>query len=444
MPHLDWIPSAYRTLAVTPTAGQPTSVLIAGAGIAGMLAAVELARTGFAVTLVEARDRLGGRISSVSLPGSPGTAEAGAEFVHGHLPVTLSLLDEAGIRYSPFRPRFYTIRKGRFDEQHHDHDHWDELLEKLASLPHDLTLTEFLTRHFDGAEYTELRQAAIGFASGYDSADADRVSAFALRDEWMNEDEEQFRMEGGYESLVGYLRTAAEALGVTTLLRHRIDRVTWESGKITVLIGNGTKLTARAALFTLPVPMMEQLEFVPPLPEVSDAYHRIGFGQVIKFLLRFSQAFWEEKTRDTADAFFLSDEKIPTWWTAGPGDRRLLTGWLAGPKCAEYTNFSEEALLTTALESLSGIFNLPTDRLRQLLEGSSMVNWTHDPYTKGSYAYATPETAQARNLLLNGWAGTLFFAGEALYEGPAMGTVEAALCSAKYAVTQMTTALNRP
>jgi monoamine oxidase len=59
------------------------------------------------------------------------------------------------------------------------------------------------------------------------------------------------------------------------------------------------------------------------------------------------------------------------------------------------------------------------------------VNWVSDPYSYGAYAYTTVETVEARRVMLTPIADTLYFAGEAFYEGTAMGTVEAALVSGK-------------
>ena len=82
-------------------------------------------------------------------------------------------------------------------------------------------------------------------------------------------------------------------------------------------------------------------------------------------------------------------------------------------------------------ESLAEIFNLPPDRITRDLMTSQAINWGNDPFTRGAYSYATPKTRQAQAALrkLNG--GTIFFSGEALYDGWDMGTVEAALATGK-------------
>jgi hypothetical protein len=83
------------------------------------------------------------------------------------------------------------------------------------------------------------------------------------------------------------------------------------------------------------------------------------------------------------------------------------------------------------LASLAEIFGLPLDRIRAALVASRAINWGNDPFARGAYSYATPKTRAAQSALRKSSAGAIFFSGEALYEGPDMGTVEAALASGR-------------
>ena len=79
--------------------------------------------------------------------------------------------------------------------------------------------------------------------------------------------------------------------------------------------------------------------------------------------------------------------------------------------------------------SLGEIFALPPDRIRKDLVASRAINWGNDPFARGAYSYATPKTRAAQSALSKPDGGAILFAGEALYAGPDMGTVEAALAS---------------
>src|SRR6202035_3822496 len=136
--------------------------------------------------------------------------------------------------------------------------------------------------------------------------------------------------------------------------------------------------------------------------------------------------------RDLADlSFLLSNAAIPTWWTQYPDGYPVLTGWLAGPKADRVSSLTTAELVEMGLASLAEIFDLPVDRIRKDLVASRAINWGNDPFARGAYSYATPETRKAQSVLKKLDGGAIFFSGEALYAGPDMGTVEAALASGR-------------
>ena len=164
----------------------------------------------------------------------------------------------------------------------------------------------------------------------------------------------------------------------------------------------------------------------------------MGFGAIIKILLQFDQLFWEDKYTTNLigeDAkemgFVLSDQPIPTWWTQAPQHVPVLTGWLGGPAAMDKKDLAERDLLELSLASVAAIFDREVQWLKDKLVTYSIQNWTNEPYTRGSYAYDTVTSAAARKLLGKPVDNTIFFAGEYLYDGTAMGTVEAALSSGK-------------
>jgi monoamine oxidase len=112
----------------------------------------------------------------------------------------------------------------------------------------------------------------------------------------------------------------------------------------------------------------------------------------------------------------------------------LLTGWAGGPQAWQLENKDDNAILEIALQSLSNVFKRTVEDLKELLTASLVGNWRHDPYSKGAYSYSMVESAKALKLFNTPIQDTIFFAGEAFYNGPSPGTVEAALVSAKNAV----------
>ena len=119
---------------------------------------------------------------------------------------------------------------------------------------------------------------------------------------------------------------------------------------------------------------------------------------------------------------------FPTFWTALPVRTPLLVAWAAGPKADRVAALSAAELVEIGLASLAEIFDLPVDRIRTNLVASQAINWGNDRFARGAYSYATPKTREAQ-VVLSRPDGVVFFSGEALYAGPDMGTVEAALAS---------------
>ena len=127
--------------------------------------------------------------------------------------------------------------------------------------------------------------------------------------------------------------------------------------------------------------------------------------------------------------WLFSEATIPTWWTQVPDDAALITGWLAGPKAEAWKFADNSKILNEAVASLSVFFGMSKDVLSELLVYSHVLNWLADPFSLGAYSYATPETLGAQKQLGMPVENTIFFAGEALYDGPELGTVEGALAN---------------
>jgi monoamine oxidase len=421
-----------------------TDVIIIGAGAAGLMAAYTLVKAGRKVTVLEARNRIGGRIHTTNNEPFTNPTELGAEFIHGNLPVTLRVIKEANLELLPVDFEMWHYSNGSFEQSDEFVEHWEQFLECVNKLEHDMPLYDFLQQNFSGDEYIKMLTQIENYVSGYDTADIRDASVFALRNEWNHEDEDaQQRIKGGYSVMIDYLAKVCTDNGSEILLNSPVTKIVREQNRVRVFTSNGKQYEADKIIIALPLGVLQAhnentgaIQFTPSLPEHSEAFKSIGFGAVIKIVLEFDEAFWEgESITQLAGeslstmGFLFTEEIIPTFWTQAPLHSKLFTGWLGGLPALEMKHFTDDHIMTLVLESLSNVFKISPGALKDKLVGFNVANWTADPFTRGSYAYDMVGSAEAKKIIVQPVNQTIYFAGEYLYDGPAIGTVEAALTS---------------
>lgn len=403
------------------------SVIIIGAGAAGLMAANELADD-FHVLVLEAQHRIGGRIRTIG-----NRLEAGPEFIHGKLPLTFGLAKKAGATIEEIDGNRYRVKNCRWREQDEMIEGWDLVLERMAQLEEDLTLDAFLETHFADSKYETLRHDIRSYATGFDLADTVKASAKSLYREWAGESEDMYRIKEGYSSIIRYLEKECLEKNVTILTNKTIRQINWKENTVTLTTDAEKQFDADKLIVTVPAGVMQNratnhsIQFIPALDEYDHAWQKIGYGTVLKILLQFKSAFWRAKEKDTG--FIISDEAVPTWWTQLPSKEPILTGWIGGTSALQWDLVDDQKVIELAVTSLSNIFAIKPSAVVDQLEQHFIFRWHADPAALGAYSYETPYSTEARQLLNTPVMNTLFFAGEALYEGAHPGTVEAALQS---------------
>src|SRR5881275_3296671 len=136
-----------------------THFVVVGAGAAGLMTARELARAGKRVTVLEARDRCGGRIYPLQAEEFGYPAEGGPEFVHGAAPVTRGLMREAGLSLLPRAGTRWSTRMGALSPDETPLPHAVRFYQALRAVKGDLPVAEFLETNFAEPQYDRLRRA---------------------------------------------------------------------------------------------------------------------------------------------------------------------------------------------------------------------------------------------------------------------------------------------
>ena len=398
---------------------RPHSVIVIGAGAAGLMAARLLSLAGVKVTIIEARNRIGGRIWPLdnAVFGCP--AEGGGEFIHGTAKTTRSLLREAGLTYeSAVEGLAWRHESGRLTAIK-ESESYAELQGKLHRLKQDMPIAAFFDRYFPEARYARLKGSVFRSVEGYEAADPNRLSTFYLRSAWLGDDSHSWelgRVKEGYGALLDFLYKEAAAHGAALNLDCAVTSVAAQGSSVVVQCRNELLFTGDEVVITVPLPVLPTISFVPAIPAVLSAVQGIGFGGALKLLYRFRERWWLD--RQPAElrqmGFLYSEESIPVWWSAFPSDNPLLTGWIAGPPALKLSELTEEDLILRGFQSLGHIFGKPMDFVKQQCVLAKAFNWPADPFSRGAYSYPTPDSEQASAILRAPVLHKLYFAGEAL------------------------------
>ena len=439
------------------------SVIIIGAGAAGLAAARDLSRAGCEVVVIEARDRIGGRVFTLTGRTAAAPIELGAEFVHGKPPELGKIAQAANLKVSGVNERHWYFDHGKISRSHDFWKHIERLMNRMKSTSSDQSLREFLNGLPNDDETLRAKAMVSRYVEGFHAANVESIGVHGLiaaNDAAETIDgNTAFRFERGYNSLMQALRGEAESYGAIFHLNTAVEEISWAAKTSTVICkpagvtGSGARIdySAAAIIITVPLKILQQtpgdggIRFVPDLPLAKQvAIQRLAMGNVLKINLIFRERFWEDaKVWDEkgervsfhdAGFFHCPDAPLPTWWTQLPLRAPLLVGWAGGPRADRLRSAGN--LVDQAIASLAQVFNLSANEISEQLIESYFHDWTDDPFTRGAYSYVPVNGLEAQQALSQPVEDRLFFAGEATALGH-IGTVHGAMQSGQRAAAEI-------
>ena len=426
-------------------------VVILGAGMAGLAAARSLGERGLRVCVLEAQQRVGGRILSVAVEGG-GWVELGAEFVHGRPPELWALIEEAGVE--TVERDGSMLREGWGGGLEDDDPEDDAMFAPLKALEdfegEDIAFWDWL-KNSDVPKPE--RAALLGYVEGFNAADARRISVKALGIQQKAEDatggDRAWHIVQGYARLPEFLAGRVREQGGEIRLGSEVRGVRWAAGEVCAETSLGD-VSASHCIVALPLGVVQRVNhehgiWMEPEPAAVDQSRRLAMGTAERFTLVFRETWWtqshrlEQQKLQSMSFLFTPKRMPPVWWSAVPEPETLptLTGWVGGPQAKALRGKGAEELGEAACAALAEIFELDPDVIRGALVAVHRHDWAGDPWSHGAYSYVPAGAAGASAAMAAPEAATMYFAGEHTDVTGHWGTVHAALRSGLRAAEQI-------
>ena len=241
---------------------QTYDVIIIGAGAAGLTAAGQLSQQRRRVLVLEARDRIGGRIFTARDPRLPTPVELGSEFIHGTPEELWSIIRRAQLRVVDVAGEHW--QRNRSGELSKVEDVWgdiEKVLGKIDATRRDQTFSEFLKTKASNTP-ARVRKLVTSYVEGFNAADADRIGtrgmAAASKAESEDHGDRLFRWVDGYDQVVEQMHADLDPGHCDLKLRSPVSKIEWKKRSVRVHVGRSV-FHARSCIVTIPLGVLQQM-----------------------------------------------------------------------------------------------------------------------------------------------------------------------------------------
>jgi monoamine oxidase len=427
---------------LTAAAGR---VVIIGAGFSGLAAAYELSRAGYEVTVVEARNRVGGRVISFPdlVPGK--IVEGGAELIGSNHPAWIAYAKQFKLEFLDVGEEdleFPIVLGGKRLTSEQSEQLWEEMEKAFNTIVTDAAKVD-AEEPWTAANAQALDKRTL--ADWIEKLDASPLCKSALKTmmtadngvvtEWQSylgnlamvkggglekywDESEVYRCRGGNQQLARRLVDAIGAARVITRMPVRAVATSDQGGRVS--LADGKVLEAEHVLLTAPPIVWNKIAFDPVLPSSLGTQ----MGTNIKFLMALKSPVWR---RSELAPELLSDGPVSMTWHATDGQKGAGEGMVAfsgGPAADICREWPAAERNRNYLAELGKVYRGITASFIR----ARLMDWPSDPWTKGSYSFPAPGQVTSQGPTLRQGIGRLHFAGE--YTSYAfMGYMEGALNS---------------
>jgi monoamine oxidase len=413
-------------------------VVVVGAGYAGLVAALRLQQAGHEVDVLEARDRVGGRVWSEELvPGDPRTVvERGAEFVLTGYDVMASLVAECGLSLAPMGMSYY-VREPRGGEVTTPREIAEcaAAVRRIADRRAPETALAEVAAEVAGEVPAAALTALLSRLEATNGAAVAELTAAAAADLTVGfEAEPSSRVAGGNQLLATAL---AARLDRPVRLAEVVNRVEWTPESVRVMTAGGV-VDADRVVLALPLTVARALEYAPALPpDLLAVWARAGISHAAKLHVLL---------RSTAGVDPVAVQSVPDryWtWTATDGSglvQPVLHGFGGSPAALEALGVfggSAEAPVEHDAGRWGALVRTLRPELDLDVEHAQVTSWHDDPFARGVYEYTTSSARPDDDEVLSRAVGAIHLAGEHT-AGDWAGLMEGALRSGERAAREIT------